>query len=99
MHGLIVLHGLGVLPTHPVARLLYTHIMTSPRYLTTDNNWPDWQDAGKSIQVIMVSGECIDGVLRVDDVFFADDEIPIFVIEQDDGVSVSFCDVSQYRFI
>lgn len=62
-------------------------------------NWPDWQDAGKRVELVMRDGSSIKGRLEVEDEFFTgDDEVPIFAVHTDDGVQAPFLEHEKWRF-
>lgn len=64
------------------------------------NNWPDWSDAGKRVELLF-GGESLLGELYVED-WFPDgegDEIPIWYVEDDLGIPYSFCAADRWRFV
>ena len=63
--------------------------------------WPDWQDAGKRVEIERADGAAVAGKLDVDD-FFPDgegDEVPVFAVIDDTGVKHSFADNERWRFL
>lgn len=63
--------------------------------------WPDWQDAGKRVEIERDDGTTVAGKLAVDD-FFPDgegDEVPVFAVMADDGTKHSFADNERWRFL
>ncbi len=68
--------------------------------MTWGDTWPDWQDAGKRVELTMEDGSTVVGVLTYDD-FSTDgaDEFPIWKVRRDDGSSVDFVDHEGWRFV
>lgn len=62
-------------------------------------NWPDWRDAGRRVEMRLEDGSIVCGILRVDDMTPGPDEAPIFVIEDSEGVKHSFVEHKQWRYV
>lgn len=63
--------------------------------------WPDWQDAGKRVEIERADGATMAGKLDVDD-FFPDGEggeVPVFAVIDDTGTKHSFADNERWRFL
>ena len=63
--------------------------------------WPNWQDAGKRVEIERSDGTTASGRLDVDD-FFPDgegDEVPVFAVIDDAGQKHSFADNGRWRFL
>lgn len=63
--------------------------------------WPDWQDAGRRIEIEYDDGTAVAGKLDVDDFFPAGqgDEVPVFAVIDDAGIKHSFADNKRWRFL
>ena len=65
------------------------------------DNWPDWGDAGRRVEIVRKDGSRVQGELFVDD-WFDDgegDEVSIFMVRDDSGVAHNFCDMEEWRIL
>jgi hypothetical protein len=66
----------------------------------TESDWPDWQDAGKRVEVEYDDGSTVIGTLTINDFHFnGEDETPEFSINADDGTEQSFVMNRRWRFL
>lgn len=64
-----------------------------------NNDWPDWCDAGKMVE-INVDGILTQGKLEIDDFGIMDgDEYPIFTVLDDNGIEHSFASQDDWHYL
>lgn len=59
------------------------------------DNYPDWKDTGKLVEVELENGATVSGTLDADDWY----DVPIFEIVTNDGARHSFTANKRWRFI
>ncbi len=61
----------------------------------------DWPDDGKRVELEFADGSLVKGKLNIEDFFPLDDgdEVPVFVVNGDDGNKYSYFDAKRWRFI
>ena len=65
----------------------------------SNNDWPDWCDAGKMVE-ITVDGIITKGKLEINDQRFdGTDEYPIFSVLDDNGTGHSFASNDDWKFL
>lgn len=64
------------------------------------DEWPDWTDAGRSVEITLKGGSTVVGVLTYED-FATDgaDEYPLWKVRLIDGTAVDFVDHERWRFV
>lgn len=68
-------------------------------WVSVDDDWPSPSDIGVSVEAILNNGSYVSGELGIEDVFYTEyDDIFIFEIEIEGMSSVSFANVSKYRY-
>ena len=60
--------------------------------------WPDWQDVGRRVDMLMDDGLPFSGVLSADEFWTGEEEIPVFSVMLDSGDIVSFAEHNRWRF-
>lgn len=62
--------------------------------------WPDWSDTGRRMEIITEEGPTVVGELIADDVGFdGEDEYPVLMVVEANGTKHSFSQALKWRFV